>query len=693
LNTRVITPQIALVGNPNCGKSTLFNALTGARAKVVNAPGTTVDLQTGVWRSGGNGGSGDAGRGDFEVVDLPGTYSLLARSPDERVTSEFLSGQAQLERPRRRVESCRCGQGGSGNRCSCHHRADVAVVVLDATALARSLYLLAQVRDLGLPVVAAVSMLDVATTRGVYPDLTALADAAQVPVVAIDPRTGTGLEGLSSAIERVLDTGDLPDATHPPSGAIAQLPWDGLAEANFAWTERVLAAALPSAPAVPVRSWSDRVDQVLLHRIWGIPVFLGVLWILFQLATAIANPLMDIVSGFVEGPLAGLVRSIVPAGWVQSLLVDGVLTGVGTVLAFAPLLALIFLGLGILEDSGYLARAAFVADRALRSLGLDGRAMIPLVLGFGCNLPAVTATRTMPDARRRLLTGLLIPFTTCPARLVVYVLVAGIFFPHQVGTVIFSLYLLSALLVVLGGLLLRATLFRDLATRRPLVLALPAYHVPRIKFLVTTTLARIWAFIKGAGGIIAGTLVVVWLLTAIPLPGAGTRLGTPVQFGAVPITESLYARATGAISPVLRPAGLDDWRITSSLVTGFVAKEVMVGALAQGFAVTATAGSEAELDSLQSVAESDLPDIDESRPPDWLATQLRDTLEHTSGGHANAAAVAFMVFVLSYTPCVATVAEQKRVFGWRWALGGMAGQLVVAWLLAVGTFQLLRLVW
>lgn len=674
--TRVATPQIALVGNPNCGKSTLFNALTGARAKVVNAPGTTVDLQLGVWHSSGVGS--DIGLGDVEVVDLPGTYSLLARSPDERVTTEFLSGQAQLERPHRRSEpaGCRCGSAVGGGRCTCHHRADVAVVVLDATALARSLYLLAQVRDLGIPVVAAVSMLDVASTRGVEPDLTALADAAQVPAVAIDPRTGTGIEGLSSAIERALDTGDLPDVAYPPLGAIAQLPWDGLAEANFAWTERVLAAALPSEPAVPVRSWSDRVDQVLLHRIWGIPVFLGVLWVLFQLATAVANPLMDVVSRFVEGPVTGWLRAVIPPGWVQSLLVDGVLTGVGTVLAFAPLLALIFLGLGLLEDSGYLARAAFVADRFLRGLGLDGRAMIPLVLGFGCNLPAVSATRTMPDARRRLLTGLLIPFTTCPARLVVYVLVAGIFFPHNVGTVVFGMYLLSAALVVLGGLVLRATLFRDLAARRPLVLALPAYHVPRLKFLVTTTLARIWAFIKGAGGIIAGTLVVVWLLTAIPLPGASARVGSPVTFGAVPISESLYARGAGAIAPVLAPAGLDDWRIASSLVTGFVAKEVMVGALAQGFAVT-----------------DNFTEIDETRPPDWLATQLHSTLDYTSGGHPRAAALAFMVFVLSYTPCVATVAEQKRVFGWRWAFGGMAGQLIVAWLLAVGTFQLLRLVW
>jgi ferrous iron transport protein B len=295
--------------------------------------------------------------------------------------------------------------------------------------------------------------------------------------------------------------------------------------------------------------------------------------------------------------------------------------------------------------------------------------MVPLVVGFGCNVPALAATKTMPDARRRLLTGLLIPFTSCPARLTVDVLVAGVFFPRNVGTVIFAMYLLSALLVVLGGLVLRATLFRDLAMTRPLVLALPAYHIPRLRFLLRNIGQRVWSFVKGAGGIIAGTLIVLWLLTAIPLPGSSAR------FGEVPVSDSLYGRAAGAIAPVLAPAGLADWRIASSLATGFVAKEAMVASLAQGF----SSGSDAAA-------------VDEYRPPDWLATQLRATLDRTSGGHASAAAAAFMVMVLAYTPCVATVAEQKRVFGARWALGAMGVQLLVAWLLAVGTFQLLRLV-
>ncbi|QAY62862.1 ferrous iron transport protein B [Xylanimonas allomyrinae] len=616
------TPAIALVGNPNSGKSTLFNALTGARQTVMNAPGTTVELQTGSWRRGAQ---------RIAVVDLPGTYSLVPRSPDEQVAVDYVHGASALGRP------------------------DLAVVVLDGAALARSLYLLAQVRETGTPTVAAVTMLDVATARGVRPDLEALADAAQVPVVALDPRSGTGLEALGGAVERMLaDCRCEADAPHPRDD-----------DDRFAWTQRVHAAAVPAPPAVPVRSVSDRIDRLLLHPLLGVPVFLAVMWAVFQLTTAVASPLVGAVGGFFDGPLATWLRGALPGpAWVSGLVVDGVLSGVGTVLSFVPLLALVFVAIGLLEDSGYLARAAFVADRALRTIGLDGRAMVPLVIGFGCNVPAMGATRTMPDARRRLLTGLLVPLTSCPARLTVYVLVAGTFFPRAAGTVVFGLYVLSGLLVVLGGLALRTTAFRDLRRTRPLVLALPAYHVPRLRSLLLSTWTRVAAFVRGAGGIIAGTLVVVWLLSAIPVTGGHA-------VGDVPVHESAYGRLADGIAPVLAPAGLDDWHVASALTTGFVAKEVVVGALAQSYSL-------------------DAADASAASPSGALGDRLRDTLGESSGGHATAAALAFLVFVLAYTPCLATVAEQRRVFGARWAVGAVGVQLAVAWLLAVAVFQVGR---
>jgi len=656
--------HVVLVGNPNVGKSTLFNVLTGGRQRVVNAPGTTVELHSGTWR----------GR-PVRLTDLPGTYSLLARSPDEQVTADVVAGTSALGAP------------------------DLAVVLVEAAALSRSLYLLAQVAEQGLGVVVALTMTDVAATRDVYVDPDRCAEVLGVPVVEVDPRTGHGTVRLAEVVDSAL-AGPVPRLA-PSVGSLdgldnqaAQDSSDGppsgdalvSAERHFAWVEHVLSAlagssaarsaALPAGPGVastgPARSHvgrsdrltrSDCVDRVLLDPWFGIPVFLAVMWGLFQLATAVAAPLMDAVDRLVNGALADVLRAVVGGPtWVEGFLVDGLLAGVGTVLSFAPLMALMFLAIAVLEDSGYLARAAFVADRALRTIGLDGRAMLPLVVGFGCNLPALAATRTLPNARQRLLTGLLVPYTSCAARLTVYILLASVFFPGDAGTAIFLMYVASIALVVVGGLVLRATAFRDLR-REPLVLALPAYQRPRLRALGVSAWVRVRAFLTKAGRIIVATLAVVWVLQAVPVTG-----GHPI--GDVPVEDSAYGWTAEAVSPVFVPAGFDDWHASAALVTGFVAKEVVVGSFAQSYAV-------------------DEPD-DPAVAGD-LGSRLRATFEATSGGHAGAAAAAFMVFVLAYTPCLATVAEQKRLFGARWTFGAVGVQLAVAWIAAVLVFQVGRL--
>lgn len=635
--TTLDAPLVVLVGNPNVGKSTLFNALTGARQRVVNAPGTTVELQSGTWRPGG------AARGEIRLVDLPGAYSLVARTPDEQVTADVVAGGAALGRP------------------------DLAVVLVEAGALARSLYLLGQVARLGLRVVVGLTMVDVARSRGVDVDVDALADRLGVPVVAVHPRSGRGTDALADVVLATLRDADaghvrLPGTVDPvPVDPVPVDPAPDEVEALFAWVDDLVRAVGGVAPA-GVRTWSDRLDRVLLHPVAGIPVLLAVMWLLFQLATAAAAPLMDAVDGFVTGTLAdgvttGLDTVHAPA-WLTGLLVDGVLAGVGTVAAFVPLMALMFVAVAVLEDCGYLARAAFVADRAMRAIGLDGRAMLPFVVGFGCNLPALAATRTLPHARQRLMVGLLVPWTSCPARLTVYVLLSSIFFPGHAGTAIFLMYVASVALVVLGGLLLRVTLFRDLR-REPLVLALPAYQRPRLRALALSTWTRVLSFLTKAGQVIVVTLTVVWVALAVPVVGGHA-------VGDVPVADSLYGRAAEAVAPVLAPAGFGDWHASAALVTGFVAKEVAVGALAQAYAV-------------------DEPD-DPAAAGD-LGDRLRATFEESSGGHAAAAAAAFMVFVLAYTPCLATVAEQWRLFGARWTLGCVGVQLAVAWLLAVAVFR------
>ncbi|WP_062379958.1 ferrous iron transporter B [Demequina pelophila] len=630
MTTATRTASVLLVGNPNVGKSTLFNALTGSRQHVVNAPGTTVELMEGTWTP------ADA---PVTLVDLPGTYSLIARSPDEQVAASAVRDDAH----------------------------DLAVVVVDATALSRSLYVLGQVARAGRPVVVALTMTDLAASRGQAPDVEALRASLGVPVVAVNGRSRAGLDGLAEAVANALHR-----PTHvvdvPPPAPDADLE-DNLAHAQdlFDWVERVADAALPVDEHR--HTLTDRVDRVLLNPWAGVPAFLAVVWAVLQLTTVVATPLMDAAAGLIDGPVAesvaaGLASLGAPA-WVGSFATGGLLAGVATVLSFIPLMALIFASVTILESSGYLARVAVVTDRAMRAIGLDGRAMLPLIVGFGCNVPAVSATAVLPHARQRLLTGLLVPLTTCTARLTVYLLLAHAFFPGHAGTVVFGMYVASIALVVLGGLVARRTVMRDLRPE-PLLIALPDYQWPHLRTLVAGVWTRVLSFVRKAGTVILAAVALLWVLQAIPVHGDHA----PTE---VPIEDSLYGATAQAVAPAFAPMGLDDWRIASSLVAGVAAKEVVVGALAQAYSV------------------EDPGDSSDSAEATTLGERIRATLVETSGGSPGAAALAFMVFVLGYLPCLATLAEQRRLYGWRWTAGAAGAQFALAYVLATAVFQVGRL--
>ena len=643
--------HVVFVGNPNVGKSSLFNTLLGARTKVMNAPGTTVLLETGRLHYRGPDGNGPAEV--WDCTDTPGTYSLLPLSPDEKVAADAVMGAEGLPRP------------------------DLVVAVLDATNIARSLYFLAMVVELGAPTVVALTMNDLAEAQGCGVDaerLSALLDG--LPVVAVDGRTGAGTGRLVRAIPDGFRGTPVPEGLHPLTGTANVRAWvEDHADARFDWAARIIRGLdLQMRDRVTL---SDRIDRVLLHPVFGIVMFLTVMYLVFQATTTLAGPMQDWFDVTVRGWLAAMVDTVFswfgPAastGWAHALVVDGVLDGVVTVLTFIPPMGIMFLLLSLLEDSGYLARAAFVMDRAMRTIGLDGRAFLPIIVGFGCNLPALAATRTLPDSRQRVLTGMLIPFSSCSARLSVYLVLAYAFFRGHAGLVVFLMYVLSVAVILLVGLLLRHTKFRGLKPE-PFAMSLPPYQCPRLVMLIRSALGRLWGFVRGASSVIVTMIVALWVLQGIPAtPGAGS-------FGQVEdVHDSVYGVVADTVAPVFAPAGFGDWHASAALITGFVAKEVVVGSMSQSYNV---AGGD---------------DATEQRQGEGtLGARLHESFDASSGGHGRAAAAAFLLFVLAYTPCLATVAELKRQYGFRTMLQTVGLSLTVAYVLAVAAFQLLRLVW
>lgn len=629
-------PVVALAGSPNVGKSTLFNALTGARRAVGNWPGTSVEIGRGGWTAART----------YDLVDLPGAYSLDPASPDEALTRQLLVDVPPEDRP------------------------DLVVVIADAAHLARSIYLLAQLREHPYRLVVALTMVDVARRRGLSIDPAVLSEHLGVPVVAVDPRRRGGLDTLAGAVEAALAEPPTPPRPTADSTTSDESPDPefALADDRFAWVDRAVTAASTRSPD-HATNWTERVDRVALSRVWGPLVFLAVMWLVFQITTAVAAPLQDGLDELVAGPLSNGASALL--GWVgldgsiiHGLLIDGLLAGVGMLLTFVPLMALMFVLLAVLEDSGYLARAAVVADRMMRLIGLPGRAFLPLIVGFGCNVPAISATRVLATRRQRVLTALLVPFTSCSARLTVFVLLGSVFFPGHAGTVVFIMYLTSILLIVGTGLLMRATLWRTMGPE-PLIIDLPPYQRPTFGVVGMSTWVRLKGFLKTATGIIVATVAVVWVLQAAPVTGTA-------PFGQAPIEDSAYAAVARTISPVFAPAGFDSWQTTGALITGFVAKEAVISSWAQTYAVD---------------------DPGATGDDSALGARITSAFDESSGGHRLPAVWAFMVFILAYTPCVATLAAQRREIGVRWTLFGVGLQLSVAWVLAVAVFQVGRLFW
>jgi len=454
-------------------------------------------------------------------------------------------------------------------------------------------------------------------------------------------------------------------------------------------------------------STSDKIDRVVTHPLFGIPIFLALMWIVFKVTADVSAPYLDWIDAVISGPITnwaiGILTFLGLGGtWFESLIVDGVIVGVGGVLVFVPVLMSLYLMLALLEDSGYMSRAAMVMDRLMGKLGLHGKSFLPLVVGFGCTVPALYATRTLDSQRDRILTGLLVPFMSCSARLPVYVLFAAIFFPRYAGIAIFAMYLLGIAVAVLIGLVLKSTLFKT-DEHAAFLMELPPYRLPTLRNVWRQMWERTSSFIHNAWTLILVVSVILWFLLAIP------ALGSSGSFADVDVDDSIFGATAGAIAPIFEPLGFGTWQASGSLVTGFVAKEVVIATMAQVYDVDLPAGEEtpqttviedivgigtsfiqATIDTIKSIPliiGIDLFAGDQAPEPTALMEAVHEDFEQASGGFAALAGLAFMVFVLLYTPCMAAVAAERHELGTKWMWVSIVGQLAIAWMVAFLVFQ------
>lgn len=689
--------RIALAGNPNCGKTSIFNALTGTRQHVANYPGVTVERRTGTFSL------GDA---IVEVVDLPGTYSLSAFSPEERVAEDELAAGP-----------------------------DVVVVVADSMQLQRNLVLLAQVLLAGANPVLCLNMADEARAAGQKLDVPLMEKLLGFPVVETVARTGEGLDALREAIRsaaaaplprhRVVLGEELDGALSaiapllPGEVGPRQREWAALrllleagepgpriegpagrekaaaearrqrarleakheraisvfvAERTFGFVDGLLRETRTPPPRVDARVLSDRLDDVVAHRWLGLPIFAAVLYGIFWLTFTVGEAPM----GWIESGV-GLLGSAVSRLWpegsesvLRSLLVDGVIAGVGGVLVFLPNILLLFLGLALLEDSGYMARAAFLTDRAMHRFGLHGKSFLPMMTGFGCTVPGILATRTLENERDRLTTMLVLPLMSCGARLPIWMLLVPAFFPPAWrAPALWLIYASGIALALLLALLLRRTLLPG--EDAPFVMELPPYRIPTLKSVVLKMLDRGGLYLRKAGTVILGISILLWAATSFPKPSSYAVDARLAAGEAIPESDLANARAAEKLSvsvagragrllePVFAPLGFD-WKMVTAMIGAFAAKEVFVAQMGIVYAIS-----------------------DAEEGADGLRARLaRD--------YAPLVGISLILFLLISAPCMATIAVTRRESGrWRWALLQLFGLTAVAWLVSFTVFQVGRL--
>ncbi|MDU6335352.1 MAG: ferrous iron transport protein B [Clostridium sporogenes] len=572
----------ALLGNPNVGKTSLFNQLTGSNQYVGNWAGVTVEKKEGFVND------------SIKIVDLPGIYAMDTFSNEEKVSKNFLI---------------------NGN-------VDVIIDIVDASNLDRNLYLTTQLKQFNKPIILVLNMIDVAENKGIKINYDILSKELNVKVIPIIASKGIGIDKLIETLENktFLSYKDNNDYNFESE------------RDAYKFIGNIFEKAVTLEEKKTISN-TDKIDKIVLNPVLAYPLFLGILYIIFKFTfNWVGTPLADYIDGLLNDSLIPYLGTLLAstAPWFKSLLLDGIVAGVGSVIVFLPVILTLFLGISFLEDNGYMARAAFIMDKLMRKMGLSGKAFIPMVVGFGCSVPGIMSARTLESERDRKLTALLVPLMSCNARLPVYALFASVFFSGHETSIVFSLYILGILLAFIIGLLFKNTLFKK--DEEPFIIELPEYKMPEFKNLMLHTWDKGKGFLKKAGTIIFSISVIVWLLSNFNFSGM------------VDINESFLASLGRVLSPIFKPLGFSGWQTSVSLLTGLMAKEVIVGTMGVIY-----------------------------------GGDLKVTLlNHFSP----LSAYSFLVFVLLYTPCVSVVATMRKEYGSKMALFSVTYQIILAWIIS-----------
>ena len=578
--------NVALLGNPNVGKTTLFNSLTGSNQRVGNWAGVTVDKKEGFFD-------------DFKIVDLPGIYAMDTFSNEEKISKEFLeNGQV-----------------------------DLILNIIDASNIDRNLYLTMQLKQFKKPIILAINMIDVAEKKGIDIDYKKLEKLLNVTVVPIQASKEHGIDQIKKALKNIninkIDTNDYNFSNE---------------KETYTYIENLLSQCTRKDSKY-TNTIKEKLDNIMLNPWLAYPIFFIIMALIFQVTFSwIGQPLSDSLDSLLNDSLVPIIESLIQESspWFQSLIIDGIIGGVGGILVLLPIILSLFACITILEDSGYMARVAFIMDKIMRKMGLSGKAFIPMIVGFGCSVPAIMTARTLESEKDRKLTALLIPLMSCNARLPVYSIFAAVFFPNSIGLVVASLYFLGILLAFILGIIFKHTIFKN--EEEPLLIELPEYKLPSLKNLLNQLYEKTKGFLVKAGTLIFAMSIILWFLSNFNFSGM------------TDVNNSILSSVGSFIAPIFKPLGFGNWQASVSLLTGLIAKETVVSSMSVIFA-------------------GDL--------------QLMLPLHFTT-----LSAISFLVFVLLYTPCITVVGTMKKEFGTKLTLFSVTYQLILAWLVAFLVFNI-----